>query len=64
MAQLKAAITYCEEVKDFVSRDLFTRILISEEEHVDTLERQFEMIERMGLPNYIQLNAEADKPHG
>lgn len=64
VAQLKAAITYCEGVKDFVSRDLFTRILISEEEHVDTLERQFEMIERMGLPNYIQLNAEADKPHG
>lgn len=64
VAQLKAAITYCEEVKDFGSRDLFTRILISEEEHVDTLERQFEMIERMGLPNYIQLNAEADKPHG
>jgi len=64
VAQLKAAITYCEEVKDFVSRDLFTRILISEEEHVDTLERQFEMIERMGIANYIQLNAEADKPHG
>ncbi len=63
VAQLKAAITYCEEVKDFVSRDLFTRILISEEEHVDTLERQFEMIERMGLQNYIQLNAEADQPH-
>ena len=64
VAQLKAAITYCEEVKDFVSRDLFTRILISEEEHVDTLERQFEMIERMGLPNYIQLNAQADTPQG
>lgn len=63
VAELKAAITYCEEVKDFVSRDLFTRILISEEEHVDTLERQFEMIERMGLQNYIQLNAEADQPH-
>ena len=51
-------------MKDFVSRDLFTRILISEEEHVDTLERQFEMIERMGLPNYIQLNAQADTPQG
>ncbi|ONF95890.1 bacterioferritin [Sphingomonas jeddahensis] len=63
VGQLKAAITYCEEVKDFVSRDLFTRILISEEEHVDTLERQFEMIERMGLQNYIQLNSEADTPH-
>ena len=64
VAQLKAAITYCEEVKDFGSRDLFTRILLSEEEHVDTLERQFEMIERMGLPNYIQLNAQADTPQG
>ena len=59
VAQLKAAITYCEEVKDFGSRDLFTRILLSEEEHVDTLERQFEMIERMGLQNYIQLQTDA-----
>ncbi|MBY0301038.1 MULTISPECIES: bacterioferritin [Sphingomonas] len=66
VAQLKAAIAYCEDVKDFVSRDLFQRILASEEEHVDTLERQFEMIERMGLQNYIQLNAvsEKDKPSG
>ncbi|QNE31476.1 bacterioferritin [Sphingomonas sp. NBWT7] len=64
VAELKAAVAYCEEVRDFVSRDLFMRILISEEEHVDTLERQFEMIERMGLPNYIQLNSEADQPHG
>lgn len=64
VAQLKAAITYCEEVKDFGSRDLFTRILLSEEEHVDTLERQFEMIERMGIHNYVQLNSisEHDSP--
>jgi bacterioferritin len=64
VAQLKAAIAYCEEVKDFVSRELFARILASEEEHVDTLERQFEMIERMGIHNYIQLNSisEHDKP--
>ena len=64
VAQLKAAITYCEEVKDYISRELFARILASEEEHVDLLERQFEMIERMGLPNYIQLNSvsEQDKP--
>ena len=61
VAQLKAAIAYCEEVKDFVSRDLFTKILLSEEEHVDTLERQFEMIERMGLQNYIQLNAQPEQ---
>lgn len=64
VAQLKAAVAYCEEVKDFVSRDLFTKILISEEEHVDTLERQFEMIDRMGLQNYIQLNAQPEQAHG
>ena len=60
VAQLKEAIAYCEDVKDFVSRDLFTRILASEEEHVDTLERQFEMIARMGIQNYVQLNAMAE----
>jgi bacterioferritin len=59
--QLKGAIAHCESVHDFVSRDLFAKILESEEEHVDTLERQFDMIERMGLENYVQLNA---KPEG
>lgn len=63
VAQLKAAVSYCEEVKDFVSRDLFTKILVSEEEHVDTLETQFEMIERMGIQNYVQLNAKAEEAH-
>ena len=61
VAQLKAAVAYCEEVKDFVSRDLFTKILISEEDHVDTLETQFEMIERMGIQNYVQLNAKPEE---
>ncbi|MGK6321042.1 bacterioferritin [Sphingomonas sp. DT-204] len=60
VAQLKGAIEYCEGVRDFVSRDLFSRILGNEEEHVDTLETQFEMIERMGLQNYIQLNAKSE----
>ena len=60
VAQLKGAIEYCESVRDFVSRDLFSRILGNEEEHVDTLETQFEMIERMGLQNYIQLNAKSE----
>ena len=64
VAQLKGAIAYCEDVCDYISRDLFARILASEEEHVDTLERQFEMIERMGIHNYIQLNSisEHDSP--
>ena len=56
--QLKEAIAYCEQVRDFVTRDLFNDILESEEEHVDTIERQFDLIERMGIQNYIQLQSE------
>ncbi|MDP3549163.1 MAG: bacterioferritin [Novosphingobium sp.] len=56
---LRDAIAHCEEVRDFVSRDLFAKILESEEEHVDVIEKQFDMIERMGIANYIQLNSEA-----
>ena len=55
--QLKGAIAHSEKVRDFVSRDLFAKILSNEEEHVDTLEQQFEMIARMGLENYIQLQS-------
>ena len=56
---LKDAIAHCESVRDYVSRDLFAEILESEEEHVDTLEKQFDMIARMGIANYVQLNSEA-----
>ena len=56
---LRDAIEHCEKVRDYISRDLFRRILDSEEEHVDTLERQFEMIERMGMENYVQLQSKA-----
>jgi bacterioferritin len=59
LGQLKGAIAHCESVHDYVSRDLFSDILESEEEHVDKLETQFEMISRMGLQNYIQLQSEA-----
>ena len=54
---LRDAIAYCESVRDFVSRDLFAHILDNEEEHVDILEQQFEMIERMGIQNYVQLQS-------
>ena len=54
---LKDAIQHCETVRDYVSREIFERILESEEEHVDFLETQFEMIERMGLHNYCQLQS-------
>ena len=56
---LKDAVAHAETVRDFVSRELFADILANEEEHVDTLETQFEMIQRMGLENYIQLQSEA-----
>jgi bacterioferritin len=56
---LKDAIAYCESVKDFISREIFERILESEEEHVDMLERQLDMIKQMGLQNYIQLQSSA-----
>lgn len=58
---LRDAIAHCESVRDFVTRDLFASILASEEEHVDFLETQFDMIERMGLENYVQLQS---KPAG
>jgi bacterioferritin len=51
---LREAIEYCEQVKDYVSRELFEDILASEEEHVDWLETQLELIEKVGLQNYQQ----------
>jgi bacterioferritin len=56
---LKDAIVHSEKVRDFVSRDLFADILANEEEHVDTLETQFQLIEQMGLQNYVQLQSGA-----
>lgn len=51
---LRAAIVSSEELGDYVSRDLFQSILESEEEHVDWLETQLELIERLGIQNYQQ----------
>ena len=51
---LKAAISHCEEIKDYVSRELFEEILESEEEHIDWLETQLELIKKVGIENYQQ----------
>ena len=58
LSQLKDAIAHSEAVRDYVSRDLFAEILENEEEHVDVLEKQFDMIARMGMENYVQLQSQ------
>jgi bacterioferritin len=57
MPVLREAIAYCEGVRDFVSRELFEAILDSEEEHVDFLETQLGLIDKLGIENYIQLQS-------
>jgi bacterioferritin len=54
-------IGYAESVRDFVTRDLVGEILRDEEGHVDFLETQLELMGRMGLQNYIQLQSEPAK---
>ena len=51
---LRAAIAHCESIKDYVSRELFESILQSEEDHIDWLETQLELIDRLGTQNYLQ----------
>jgi bacterioferritin len=55
---LKAAIADCEQIGDYISRELFEDILESEEEHIDWLETQLELIQRVGLENYSQSQME------
>ena len=50
-------IQRAETVRDYVTRDLAREILADEEKHIDFIETQFEMIARMGLQNYIQLQS-------
>jgi bacterioferritin len=50
----QAAIAYCESVKDFVTREILVYIQKSEEEHIDFIEEQLGLIDKMGLPNYVQ----------
>jgi bacterioferritin len=54
---LREGIAYCESVRDFVSRDLLLHILDSEEDHVDFLDRQFDLIRQIGIERYILLNS-------
>ena len=58
---LKEAIAHCESVRDYISRELLEDILESEEEHVDWLETQQGLIERMGLQNFIQFQSKPNQ---
>ncbi|MFT4064549.1 bacterioferritin [Paraburkholderia sp.] len=53
-AQCKEAIVYCESVRDFVSREIFVEILDATEDHIDWLETQLGLIDKIGIENYQQ----------
>jgi bacterioferritin len=59
LGDLREGIAYCESVRDYVSRDLLVKILENEEEHVDFLDRQFDLIRQIGIERYILLNSAA-----
>jgi bacterioferritin len=54
---LQEAIAHCESVKDYISREILEHILESEEEHIDWLETQLELVDKMGLQNWLQSQA-------
>ena len=57
---LRQAIADCEQAADYVSRELFEEILQSEEDHIDWLETQLDLIERIGIENYCQSQMEVE----
>jgi bacterioferritin len=54
LVDLKEGISHCESVKDYISREILEEILDDTEEHIDYLETQLELVEKVGLQNYLQ----------
>ncbi len=61
VADLRVAIIDCEATRDFVSRDLLSGILKAEEHAIDFIETQLDLIPKMGIENYIQLQSDSAK---
>lgn len=61
LPELRDAVAHAEQVRDYVSRDLFQKILDNEEEHVDYLETQLDLVARIGLEHYTHLQSEANE---
>jgi bacterioferritin len=57
VGDLREAIPHCESVRDFATRDLFSEILRDEENHIDFMETQFDLIARIGMEHWVQLNS-------
>lgn len=59
LPDLKSGIAHCEQVGDYITRELFEDILESEEEHIDYIETQLSLIDQIGLQNYLQSKMES-----
>jgi bacterioferritin len=60
----REAVGYCEEVNDYVTRDIFIKILGDEENHADHIQTALDLIDKMGIQNYIQLQSDATPEEG
>lgn len=60
---LREAIAYADKVHDYVSRDMMIEILAEEEGHIDWLETELELIQKIGLQNYLQSQLKEQNEH-